>query len=232
MGKNAFVTVVLAAGLGKRMKDPNLPKVMYKVNGKPMVHYVVDLASRIGSESVIVVVGNKREMVMQYLHAVLQSEKMLSNFDGEVLVLSGDVPILTEKTLRRLIDAHFESRAIATVLTARIDDPTGYGRIVRKADGSVDCIVEEKDATAQQRKIDEINSGIYLFARRELFEALHHVKADNVQHEYYLTDVLGYLVNRGMRIGAVMTEDFNETRGVNTPQQLAELERIAQMKDT
>jgi UDP-N-acetylglucosamine diphosphorylase/glucosamine-1-phosphate N-acetyltransferase len=233
------------------MKDPDLPKVMYNVSGKPMVYYVVDLANRLGSESVIVVVGNKRELVMQYLretfgdavlfaiqkeqlgtgHAVLQTEDMLSNFDGDVLVLSGDVPILTEKTLRRFIDAHFQTHAVATVLTARIDDPTGYGRIVRRPDGSVDCIVEEKDATDRQRKIYEINSGIYLFNRKHLFEALHQVKADNAQHEYYLTDVLGYFARQGKRISAVVTEDFNETRGVNTPEQLAELERVFKTND-
>jgi len=249
MGKREFTTVILAAGKGKRMKDPDLPKVMYKLNGKPMVHYVVDLARQIGSQSVIVVVGNKRELVMDYLrrsfgdgvlfavqkeqlgtgHAVLQTEDMLSDFDGEVLVLSGDVPSLTEKTIRRLIDVHFESRADATVLTARIDDPTGYGRIVRLPDNSVACIVEEKDATDGQKKIDEINSGIYLFNRNELFEALHQVKADNSQHEYYLTDVLGYFAKNGKRISAVLADVFDETRGVNTPEQLAELERIARL---
>ncbi|HUI31021.1 MAG TPA: sugar phosphate nucleotidyltransferase [Candidatus Acidoferrales bacterium] len=246
MGKREFVTVVLAAGKGKRMKDPNLPKVMYKVNGKPMVHYVVDLAKRIGSESVIVVVGNKREIVMKYLeaafgdgvvfalqqeqlgtgHAVLQTEDMLSTFDGEVLVLSGDVPILTEKTIRRLIDAHYQNHSIATVLTAMVDDPTGYGRILRLSDGSVDRIVEEKDSSAQQKKIKEINSGIYLFSRKELFEALHHINSDNAQHEYYLTDVLGYFAERKIKISAVAADDFNEIRGVNTPEQLDELEKI------
>jgi UDP-N-acetylglucosamine diphosphorylase/glucosamine-1-phosphate N-acetyltransferase len=248
MGKGKFATVIMAAGKGKRMKDPNLPKVMYKVNGKPMVHYVVDLARKVGSHSVIVIVGNKRELVMEYLrgmfgnhvefavqeeqlgtgHAVLQTEKMLSDFEGEVLVLSGDVPILTERTINRLIDEHYKSQAIATVLTAKIDNPMGYGRIVRREDGAVDRIVEEKDATNQQRKINEINSGIYLFSRKNLFEALHHIKADNSQNEYYLTDVLGYFAKQGKRISAVVTEDFNETRGVNTPEQLAELEKIAQ----
>ncbi len=248
MGKEKFVTVIMAAGKGKRMKDPDMPKVMYEVNGKPMVHYVVDLALKIGSQSVIVVVGNKRELVMGYLrrvfgdsvsfaiqeeqlgtgHAVLQTESRLSDFEGEVLVLSGDVPILTEKTINRLIDEHYKSRAIATVLTAKIDNPTGYGRIVRLPEGSVDCIIEEKDASDQQKKINEINSGIYLFNRKELFDALHHIKADNAQHEYYLTDVLGYFAKHGMRISAVVTEDFNETRGVNTPEQLAELEKVAQ----
>ncbi len=209
MGREKFVTLILAAGKGKRMKDPSLPKVMYKVNGKPMIHYVVDLAKRIGSLSVIAVVGNRREIVMEYLreafgdevvfaiqeeqlgtgHAVLQTEQILSDFDGEVFVLSGDVPLLTEKTLYRLIDAHYNSNAVATVLTARIDDPTGYGRIVRLPDGSVDCIVEEKDASPEQKRINEINSGIYLFHRKALFEALHYIKSDNSQHEYYLTDV-------------------------------------------
>lgn len=249
MRERSFATVILAAGKGKRMKDPNLPKVMYKVNGKPMVHYVVELARRLGSDSIIVVVGNRREIVTLYLkqefgdsvvfavqeeqlgtgHAVLQTEKMLSSFDGEVLVLSGDVPILTDKTMRHLIDVHYQNHAIATVLTAKIDDPTGYGRIVRFPDGAVDCIVEQKDASEQQRNINEINSGIYLFGRKELFEALHHLDSDNAQHEYYLTDVLGYFARRGMRISALAAEDFNEIRGVNTPEQLDELERIVRL---
>jgi UDP-N-acetylglucosamine diphosphorylase/glucosamine-1-phosphate N-acetyltransferase len=251
MGERNFATVILAAGKGKRMKDPNLPKVMYNVNGKPMVHYVVELARRLGSASIIVVVGNKREIVTEYLrhefgdsivfavqeeqlgtgHAVLQTEKILSNFDGEVLVLSGDVPVLTEKTMRHLIDVHNQSHAIATVLTAKIDIPTGYGRIVRLPDGAVDCIVEEKDASEQQKKINEINSGIYLFRRKELFEALHHLDSDNAQHEYYLTDVLGYFARHGMRISALAAEDFNEMRGVNTPEQLDELEKIVQLSN-
>lgn len=251
MGKGKFVTVIMAAGKGKRMKDPNLPKVMYRINGKPMVHYVVDLARKIESRSVIVIVGNKRELVMDYLrqvfgtdvlfaiqeeqlgtgHAVLQTESILSDFDGEVLVLSGDVPILTGKTINHLIEEHYKNHAIATVLTAKIDDPTGYGRIIRLPDNSVACIAEEKDATDQQKKINEINSGIYLFNRKDLFEALHHIKADNAQHEYYLTDVLGYFAKNGKRISAVVTENFNETRGVNTPEQLAELEKVAQLSN-
>ncbi len=251
MGHRSFATVILAAGKGKRMKDPNLPKVMYKVNGKPMVHYVVELGRRLGSDLMIVVVGNGREIVTRYLkqefgdsvvfavqeeqlgtgHAVLQTEEMLSNFDGEVLVLSGDVPVLTEKTMRHLIDAHYQSRAVATVLTARVDDPTGYGRIVRFPDGAVECIVEQKDASEQQRNINEINSGIYLFSRKPLFEALHHLDSDNAQHEYYLTDVLGYFARHGMRISALAAEDFNEIRGVNTPEQLDELERIVQLNN-
>ena len=250
MGRNRFATVIMAAGRGKRMNDPDLPKVMYKVNGKPMVHFVVDLARRLGSEDVIVVVGNKREIVIQYLqnkfgaevvfavqeeqlgtgHAVLQTEKMLADFDGSVLVLSGDVPLLEDRTMRSLIDLHFGTKAIATVLTAVIDPPTGYGRIVRLHDGSVDRIVEEKDATPEQRLIKEINSGIYLFQRKELFDALHHVKADNLQHEYYLTDVLGYFAHHGRRISALAAADFNEIRGVNTPEQLAEIESLVHLR--
>ncbi len=248
MRKREFATVILAAGKGKRMKDPNLPKVMYKVNGRPMIHYVVDLADKLGSQLVVAVVGDKREIVMKYLrenfgtrivfaiqehqlgtgHAVLQTESVLEGFDGEVLVLSGDVPILTEKTMRRLIEVHYQSQAIATVLTARLVNPTGYGRIVRFPDGSVNRIIEEKDASKEEKKIDEINSGIYLFSRKELFDALHHVNSNNSQHEYYLTDVLGFFANRGMRISALTAENFDEIRGVNTPGQLAEIEKAVQ----
>lgn len=248
MHTRPFLTLILAAGMGKRMTDQTLPKVMYRVNGKPMVDHVVELAQKLGSLSTIAIVGFKREIVIDHLrkafgdrvsfaiqeeqrgtgHAVMQTEEVLRDFDVDVLVLSGDVPLLTEKTMRQLLKMHREGGAVMTVLTAKVDDPTGYGRIVRLADGSVDRIVEEKDATPEQRKIDEINSGIYVFTRKELFDALHHVGNKNAQHEYYLTDVLEYFVHHGMRVSAVLAKHFDEIRGVNTMAQLLEAERAMQ----
>ncbi len=244
MHNKPFLTLILAAGMGKRMSDQTLPKVMHKVNGKPMVDHVVELSRKLGSMSIIAIVGFKREIVINHLreefgdavsfavqeeqrgtgHAVMQTEGALKELDVDVLVLSGDVPLLTEHTMRQLIRTHRKGEAVMTVLTANVDDPTGYGRIVRLADGCVDRIVEEKDATPGERKIVEINSGIYVFKRKELFDALHHVSNNNSQHEYYLTDVLEYFVHHGMRVNAVLAKHFDEIRGVNTMAQLMEAE--------
>lgn len=234
----------MAAGKGKRMLNPDMPKVMHLVNGIPLVNHVVDLALKIGSSPVIVIVGFKKETVIQHLtqqydssvafavqaeqlgtgHAVMQTEELLKGFSGDVLVLSGDVPLLTEKTMRNLMDSHDKTGAAMTVLTAEVDDPTGYGRIIRLPDGSVDRIVEEKDASMEEREVKEINSGIYVFKRNELFDALRHITPENAQHEYYLTDVFGYFVHHGMRVSAVLAKHFDEIRGVNTVDQLREAE--------
>lgn len=240
-----FMTVVMAAGKGKRMLSAEIPKVMHKVNGKPLVDHVVELALKIGGSPVIVIVGFRREVVMQHLaksfgssvkfaiqaeqlgtgHAVMQTHELLRDFDGDILVLSGDVPLLTAETMENLIDSHRQSGAVMTVLTASVDDPTGYGRIIRLPDGHVDRIVEHKDATQDERKVTEINSGIYVFKRKELFDALHHITPENSQHEYYLTDVFGYFVHHGMSVSAVLAKHFDEIRGVNTASQLKEAER-------
>ncbi len=244
MSSVPFMTVVMAAGKGKRMLNAEIPKVMHKVNGKPMVDHVVDLAINLGSTPVIVIVGFKREMVIDHLegvygkavtfaiqaeqlgtgHAVMQTEELLKGFDGDVLVLSGDVPLLTQKTMQNLVNSHHRTGAAMTVLTADVDDPTGYGRIVRLSDGSVDRIVEHKDASEEEKRVSEINSGIYVFKRKELFDALHHITPENSQHEYYLTDVFGYFVHHGMRVSAVLAKHFDEIRGVNTVDQLKEAE--------
>jgi UDP-N-acetylglucosamine pyrophosphorylase len=244
METRAFAAAIMAAGQGKRMLNPDMPKVMYRVNGRPLIDHVVDLALKIGSSPVVVIVGFKREAVIQHLtqkydstvafaiqaeqlgtgHAVMQTEEILKDFDGDVLVLSGDVPLLTQKTMRNLLDSHYQTGAAMTVLTAKVDDPTGYGRIIRTEDGSVDRIVEHRDASPVERDVREINSGIYVFKRKELFDALRHVTPENSQHEYYLTDVFGYFVHHGMRVSAVLAEHFDEIRGINTVEQLKEAE--------
>ncbi|MFZ1081263.1 MAG: sugar phosphate nucleotidyltransferase [Candidatus Kryptoniota bacterium] len=246
-----FVTVILAAGKGKRMANPDLPKVMYKVNGKPMIDHVIELAHQLDSISVIAIVGFKRKTVIDHLkkkfgttvsfavqeeqlgtgHAVMQTEQMLKDFDGDVLVLSGDVPLLTLGTMQNFLKSHWRSGSVMTVLTAKINNPTGYGRIVRLANGSVDIIVEEKDASSIEKNINEINSGIYVFKRKELFDALHHVNAENSQHEYYLTDVLGYFTHHKMKVSAVLAKHFDEIRGVNTVSQLTEAEQALRSND-
>ncbi len=237
-------SVIMAAGKGKRMLNDELPKVMHLVDGKPLVDHVIDLATELGSSQVIVIVGFRREMVINHLseeygssvtfavqadqlgtgHAVMQTEELLKDFDGDILVLSGDVPLLTAKTMKNLVKSHHDTGAAMTVLTAELEDPTGYGRIIRFPDGAVDRIVEHKDATEAERKVREINSGIYVFRRKELFDALHHITPENSQHEYYLTDVFGYFVRHGMRVSAVLAEHPDEIRGINTVEQLKEAE--------
>jgi len=235
----------MAAGKGKRMKNPDMAKVMYTVNGRPMIEHVVELALALNSMRTIVIVGHQKEDVIEHVkrvsngvefaeqreqlgtgHAVMQAEEPLRNFEGDVLVLSGDVPLLTLETMKQLIDHHYRSSAVATILTADLDYPTGYGRIIRNSDGSVDRIVEEKDATPEEKKITEINSGIYLFNKAKLFEALKHISPDNAQGEYYLTDVFYYFSHHNMRICAVKARNFDEVRGVNTVEQLETAQEV------
>lgn len=236
-----LAVVIMAAGKGTRMKNPNIPKVMYTVDGKPMVEHVVDLAIRLKSIRTVVIVGWQKESVIAHLrqsgkpvlcveqspqlgtgHAVMQAERPLEGFEGDVLVLSGDVPLLQERTAASLVSLHREAGASATVLTAVLDEPTGYGRLLRDARGHVVGIVEQKDASQQQQEIREINSGIYLFSKGRLFEGLKHITPKNSQKEYYLTDVFQYFWRNKYPVRAVVADDPLEIRGVNTLQQLDE----------
>ncbi len=243
MGRN-IATVILAAGKGKRMKS-DLPKVLHPLNGRPMIHYVIDAAQAVGSQKVVLVVGHKKELVMdatrnrgvEYAvqneqlgtgHAVLQTQSLFRDFEGDILVLSGDVPLLRAETLQKLIDIHQVEHPLATMLTAEMTDPTGYGRIVRDAQGFVRQIVEEKDASPEIKKIKEINVGIYVFQARPLFQTLPMVGNDNQQGEYYLPDVIKIYVDRGEKIIAVKTPDVAETHGINNVEQLKQAERILQ----
>lgn len=229
----------MAAGKGTRMKDPGRAKVMFELNGKPMVHYVVDLAYSLRASRVIVIVGYQRDSVMAYIrqshpnaeaviqaeqlgtgHAVMQAAEALKESEGDILVLSGDVPLLRKKTLESLIRQHRLSKATATILTAELEVPTGYGRIIRNNDGSVRKIVEEKDANPEERAVREINSGIYLFQTKDLFEGLKHITPHNAQNEYYLTDVFEYFWRHQMVVSAVKAQEPDETQGINTAEQL------------
>lgn len=228
--------IVLAAGQGTRMKS-DLPKVLHEIDGRPMVSYVLDVVEAVGAEKVLVVVGYQADRVrtacrrdgVEFVlqseqlgtgHAVVQCESALDGFDGTVVILNGDVPALRAGTLRRFIDEHRASGAAATVLTARMDDPAGYGRVVRAADGALARIVEHKDATAEERAIDEVNAGLYCFERRLLFDTLARTGRDNAQNEYYLTDVVGLLNRDGMRVTAFCVDDAREVAGVNTVAEL------------
>lgn len=240
-----LAVVIMAAGKGTRMNNPSMAKVMYEINGRPLVEWVVDLARRLQASRTVVVVGWRKESVIAHLarvspsavcvtqdpqlgtgHAVMQAEPVLQGFTGDVLVLSGDVPLLTERTTRELIASHREKRVAATVLTAIPEDATGYGRVLRDRKGNVTAIVEHKDATEEQRKVREINSGIYAFQAANLFEGLHEITPNNAQKEYYLTDVFEVFWRRKMSVAAVVARDPVEIGGINTPEQLEEARRL------
>jgi UDP-N-acetylglucosamine pyrophosphorylase len=233
--------IIMAAGKGTRMKNPDVAKVMYAIDGKPMIEHVVRLAMELHSARTVVIVGWQKDSVITHLagvypsalcveqnpqlgtgHAVMQAEALLADFEGDVLVLSGDVPLLRVATARSLVEAHQSTSAAATLLTTLLPDASGYGRILRSADGLVEGIVEHKDATEEQKAIREINSGIYVFDKRHLFEALKQITTDNAQHEYYLTDVFGYFWRNKLPVRAVEAGDPLEVRGVNTFAQLEE----------
>jgi UDP-N-acetylglucosamine diphosphorylase/glucosamine-1-phosphate N-acetyltransferase len=208
-----------------------------------MVHYVIDLTQKLNSKRTILIVGHKRELVEEACvnlpvefvtqepqlgtgHAVQMTEPLLKDFNGDVLVLSGDVPLLTEQTLTDLAKVHNESSAAATMLTSELDDPTGYGRVIRDESGFVKKIAEHKDASEEERRVNEINVGIYIFQAKKLFEALHNVDNNNVQGEYYLPDVIPMFIADGLIVNAVKTPNFDETRGINTIAQLKEAEDV------
>ncbi|MEV6110292.1 bifunctional UDP-N-acetylglucosamine diphosphorylase/glucosamine-1-phosphate N-acetyltransferase GlmU [Streptomyces sp. NPDC051940] len=237
--------VVLAAGEGTRMKS-RTPKVLHAICGRSLVGHVVTAAQELDPEHLVVVVGHGREQVTAHLaevaptvrtavqaeqngtgHAVrIALEELGRQLDGTVVVVCGDTPLLTGETLRALAGAHTADGNAVTVLTAEVPDSTGYGRIVRGADGAVEAIVEHKDASDAQRAIGEINSGVFAFDGKLLAEALTQVRTDNSQGEEYLTDVLGILRAAGHRVGASVAADHREILGINNRVQLAEARRL------
>lgn len=235
-----ITTIVLAAGEGKRMYS-KLPKVLHKVCGKSMLEHVMDCAREAAGSEPVVVIGHGAEKVRETLpfisyvvqeeqlgtgHAVMQAESYIA--DGDVLVLCGDTPLLRAETIKSMIESHREAGNTATILTALMENPFGYGRIIRnqKQQNIVESIVEEKDATEEQRAIHEINSGILMFDGKELDSALKELGNDNAQGEYYLTDVIEIFRKRGHLIGGFIAEDNNEILGVNNKAQLSDAEQI------
>lgn len=233
--------VVLAAGQGKRMRSV-LPKVLQPIAGKPMLAHVLDAARALDAHRICVVYGHGGEVVRERLdaadlawarqepqlgtgHAVQQSLPHLT--DGDMaLVLYGDVPLIGVPTLGRLVEAAGGERL--ALLTVTMDDPTGYGRILRDAAGKVTRIVEEKDATTEERKVCEVNTGILVAPVTKLRDWLGRIGNDNAQGEYYLTDIIGLAVGDGIEVATVQPDSFAETLGVNNKAQLAELERLHQ----
>ncbi len=233
------LAIVLAAGKGKRMKS-KLYKVLHPVCGKPMVGHVLDSIQRIGCERSVVIVGHGAEAVKGYLgdraeyalqseqlgtgHAVRQAEPMIGNEEGITIVICGDTPLVTPETLEQLIAHHQSESAAVSILTASMDDPTGYGRIIRGEDGGVTKIVEQKDGTPEELLTKEINTGTYCFDNKLLFDALSKIDNNNAQGEYYLTDCIRILHADGKRVAAYETLDLAESIGVNDRVALSEAE--------
>lgn len=237
--------VVLAAGKGTRMKS-DLPKVLHPVCGKPMVEHITDLLRDLQMNEIVTVVGHKSEMVQEQLgesvtyahqseqlgtaHAVQMSADQLAHQEGTTVIITGDTPLITSNTVQNLIDHHRETNAAATILTMLPEDPTGYGRIVRNKNGNVERIVEQKDATPEEQSIGEVNTGIFCFDNKLLFQSLNQVGTNNNQSEYYLPDVIEILKEQGYTISATSTEDVAEGLGVNDRIQLAKAEEIMQQR--
>ena len=230
------------------MQDPTKPKVLYEIAGIPHVGHVLQLAKGIGSERTIVIVGFGKEKVIDYAsssypetefaiqaeqlgtgHAMQQTANLLENYSGDILVLYGDVPLLSGSTVKNLLEVHENSGALATVLSAVFENPTGYGRIVRTHDEKyLEAIIEDRDANPEIKAIKEINSGIYVFQAKYLYPALSRLKTDNNQGEYYLTDVFKILIEEfgSSSVAISQTSDPIEVSGINTKDQLQELEKI------
>ena len=239
---NDKIALILAAGKGKRMKS-DLPKVLHKLSGRYIIDYVIDSARKAGLNRQILVIGHQAEMVRNALadrnvefalqaeqlgtgHAVMVAEPLLCDFYGDLVILCGDMPLVKTATILRLIAERQRLGAAAVVLTVVLDDPKAYGRIVRDDKGLLRAIVEYRDADDEIRKIREINTGAYCFDWKELRPILARLKADNDQKEYYLTDTISILVGMGKKVGALMASDPLEGLGINSVEELGQLEKI------
>lgn len=235
------VALLLAAGKGTRMKSDRA-KVLFPLAGRPLIHYAVEAVEAARFDRILVVVGHQREQVAEVLrrhhvslvvqepqlgtgHAVQCAAPLLAGFTGTLVVLAGDSPLIRPRTLRSLLAHHHETQAAVTVLTAVVPDPSGYGRIVRQG-GRITGIVEDKDASPEVRAGREINSSMYAFRYPFLAEALPRLRNENRQGEFYLTDTVQMAFAMGERVEGLVAEDPSEIAGINTPEQLAEAERI------
>jgi len=230
--------IVMAAGQGTRMRS-SLSKMLHLVNGLPMVAHVVGLVGRLGVKRTLVVIGHQAERVREALadqpvefvlqaeqrgtaDAILQAAAHLKGFEGDVLVLSGDVPLLTEELVRAVVERHRASRSQATMVSTRLEKPTGYGRVLRDRRGGFRAIVEEPEASPAQRRVTEINAGLYCFQTPRLLKALTQVKPSAVKRELYLPAVFGILQEAGGRVTVIRADDAHEVLGINTRAELAE----------
>jgi N-acetylglucosamine-1-phosphate uridyltransferase (contains nucleotidyltransferase and I-patch acetyltransferase domains) len=241
--------VILAGGEGKRMNSDK-PKTLSIVLGKPMLRWIIDSLSESGIKDICVVTGYRKECIEDYLktqpepiqtvfqserlgtgHAVMMAEEFLKRHGGDVVILNGDAPFMDAQTITGAFIQHDETNSSATVISARVDDPTGYGRIVRdKETGALKAITEQKDADSETLKINEVNSGGYWFDTAALLSVLHKITANNNAAEYYLPDALKLLLEQGLPAGAYTAASSDTVLGANDPQQLAELNEIARKK--
>ncbi|WP_321387313.1 bifunctional UDP-N-acetylglucosamine diphosphorylase/glucosamine-1-phosphate N-acetyltransferase GlmU [uncultured Enterococcus sp.] len=239
--ENSRYVIILAAGKGTRMKS-KLYKVLHAVAGKPMVEHIVDQVEQTNPSEIVTVVGHGAEAIKEHLgnrthyalqqeqlgtgHAVMQAAELLEGKQGTTLVITGDTPLLTADTLTNLFDYHQGKHASATILTAQADNPTGYGRIIRDHLGIVEKIVEQKDASEEEARVKEINTGTFCFDNEALFSALSKIDTNNAQGEYYLTDIIEILKRDGATIAAYRMDDFDEAMGINDRIALAKANKI------
>ena len=246
MNKN-FAGIILAAGEGTRMKSA-IPKVLHPLCARPMLAYVLDLAKKLKLSKTMVVVGNKKELLKGLLDeyqakAVYQAERLgtadalkraqgaLRGSSGNILVLYGDQPLLQAKALKELMQKHLASCASATILTVSMEDPLGYGRIVRDNYARVTAIIEDKDATNEQKNIKEVNTGIICFKKNDLFKAIAKIRPDNAKREYYLTDAIKIMAEGGLRIESLsIVGDMEQAQGINSRQDLAQAQKIMRLR--
>jgi UDP-N-acetylglucosamine diphosphorylase/glucosamine-1-phosphate N-acetyltransferase len=242
MQQKDLAVIILAAGKGTRMKS-SLAKVLLPLAGHPLLHYTLDLSSKLNPVQTIVVVGHQADQVQQAFadrgvefvlqheqlgtgHAAKQAKEKLENFKGLVLVLCGDMPLIRPDTLLEMVAGHRASGAKCTVLTLKSDGLHDFGRIIRDEKGLILKIVEFKDASDVEKKVDEFNSGVYCFDSGLFFKALEHVDSNNAQNEYYLTDTIEYLVRKRYPVQATQTQNANEILGINSPDDLNRAERL------
>ena len=242
MQQKDLAVIILAAGKGTRMKS-SLAKVLLPLAGHPLLHYTLDLSSKLNPVQTIVVVGHQADQVQQAFadrgvefvlqheqlgtgHAAKQAKEKLENFKGLVLVLCGDMPLIRPDTLLEMVAGHRASGAKCTVLTLKSDGLHDFGRIIRDKKGLILKIVEFKDASDVEKKVDEFNSGVYCFDSGLFFKALEHVDSNNAQNEYYLTDTIEYLVRKRYPVQATQTQNANEILGINSPDDLNRAERL------
>lgn len=242
---NSVKAVILAAGKGTRMKS-DTPKVLHKIFDKTILGYVLDAVNKTNTVSEnFVIVGHQAEVVEKFVnenynnakcilqspqlgtgHAVYQAYESLKGFDGEVLILNGDIPLITPETLSEFIAMHRERKAALTIMSAIFSDPTNYGRIIRDENGSVKAIIEEKDASPAQKKIQEINTGVYILSWKDMSEAFLHLDSNNAQGEYYLTDIVKWAIGKNLKTEAYVLRNNEESFGINSKIQLAQVGKI------
>lgn len=238
---------ILAAGKGKRMKNPELPKVLVQFKGKPLIHYVFETANSLLPSLIYLIIGYGKEQVRNYIernfnnsktifveqndqlgtaHAILQIEPILDNNIDTLLILSGDVPLIRTETLNEFIEFHLVNGNALSLISTIIPNPKGYGRIIRDNGGKIISIMEEKDLPKDLYSLDEINTGIYIFNTNGLMEFLHRIGNRNAQQEYYITDAVALYLESGKKVGAFRIQDYYEVAGINTMEELKNLENM------